>query len=129
MTIQELEELYALRDALALEKQSQVDQIIPADVAMELEALDAEYQDREDALAARIQSVTEALKAEAELGAATIQGSVLQAVYRKGGKQVSAKDLLDLAARWEKVNPEVASEMRGIVTMRKASVSIEPRKS
>jgi len=129
VSIQELEELYALRDALALEKQSQIDQIIPADVAMDLEVLDAEYQDREDALAARIETLTAAVKTAAELGGATIQGSILQAVYRKGSKQVSAKDLLDLAARWEKTNPEVASEMRGIITMRKASVSIEPRKA
>lgn len=127
--LQQLEELYAMRDAIELDKMAKREQIIPVEIQHELEALEIEYEGKEAKLAERINELESSLKADVLDAGKTLQGSHLQVIYRPGGKSVSAKDLLALASRWEMTNQEVAAEMRGIITVKKASVSIEPRKN
>lgn len=126
-SVSKLEELYAMRDQIAMNKRAQRDQIIPEEVKRELESLEAEYSLKEERLAENIMTVESLLKEQAIERRETIQGSLLQVVFTRGGYSVSAKDLLALAGRWEKTNPEVAAEMKSIITPKKSSASIKAR--
>lgn len=127
-TIEALEKLYQLRDLRAMDKAAKRAQIIPAEIQQELDALDDEYQASDDRLSEKIEELEAALKEQAVIGGSTIQGEYLQVIYTPGGKSVSAKDLAALATRWEKTNPEVAAEMRAIVTIKKSSARVDTRK-
>ena len=125
----ELENLYALRDLLSLDKTQKRNLIIPHDVQDELDALDREYASKEETLAEKISALEIQAKNDALTAGNTIVGAHFQVVFTKGGKTVSAKDLLSLADRWEKTNPEVAAEMRSIVTVKNSFASIQARKN
>lgn len=128
ITIQEFDNLLAMRDVLMLEKQTQRDQVIPDEVKAELDAIDAEFYEKEELLAAKIAAAEEALKAQAVAAGATIEGQYYNFQYNKGGFTVKADDVLRVADRWEKTQPELAAELRSILTKKKSFASRQPRR-
>ena len=128
ITIQEFDNLLAMRDVLMLEKQTQRDQVIPDEVKAELDAIDAEFSEKEELLAAKIAAAEEALKAQAVAAGATIEGQYYNFQYNKGGFTVKADDVLRVADRWEKTQPELAAELRSILTKKKSFASRQPRR-
>lgn len=128
ITIQEFDNLLAMRDVLMLEKQTQRDQVIPDEVKAELDAIDAEFYEKEELLAAKIAAAEEALKAQAVAAGATIEGQYHNFQYNKGGFTVKADDVLRVADRWEKTQPELAAELRSILTKKKSFASRQPRR-
>jgi hypothetical protein len=124
-TIQFLEDLYAMRDLLMLDKQAQIKQIIPDDVAMELDAIEDEFSNKEELIAKRIKDTEDFLKAQAVSAGEKIIGANFYVQYTKGGKQVKVEDVLRVADRFDRTHPEIAAEMRAIITMKKASATIK----
>jgi hypothetical protein len=125
--IQLLEELYAMRDMMAINKKAQIDQVIPEEVKQELEAINIEFAQKEDMLAERISELEADLKARAVASRETINGTFFDVRFTKGGYAASAKDVFNLANRWEKTNPEVAADIRSIVTVKASSASIRAK--
>jgi hypothetical protein len=58
--LEKLEELYYHRTLIASSKKQAQDAVIPLDVAQELEAIDYEFGQKEEALAKKIQELEEA---------------------------------------------------------------------
>ncbi len=129
ITIEEYDQLLGLRDVLMLEKQAQRDQVIPDEVKAELEAIDAEFAEKEEQLAAKIEAAESALKAKAVAAGATIEGKYYNFQYTKGGFTVKVDDVLRVADRWEKVNPEFAAELRSILSKKNSFASKQPKRS
>lgn len=125
-TIQILEELYAQRDLLAMDKAAQQKQVIPAEVQEELEAIDSEFADREKLIAKRIEEAEVYLTQAAKDSGKKITGSFFYVQYTKSSKRVKVEDVLRVADRFEKTVPEVAIELRSIITMSKPSATIKP---
>lgn len=125
-TMQKLEDLYAMRDLLMMNKQAQINQIIPQSVQDDLTDLEAEYGDKEDKLAARIESAEAFLKAQTVAAGAKTIGANFYVQYTKPSKQVKVEDLLRVADRYDRTHPEIAAEMRAIITLKKASAAIKP---
>ncbi len=128
VTIQDFDNLIAMRDVLMLEKQAQRDQVIPAEVKAELEAIDAEFAEKETLLAEKIAAAEAALKAQAVAAGATIEGQYYNFQYTKGGFTVKVDDVLRVADRWEKTHPEVAAELRSILSKKKSFASMQPKR-
>lgn len=127
--IENLEELYAFRDLLALNKANAIKSVIPDEVQEDIDAIEAEYANREQVIADRIQDAEAAVKAEALEASATIRGKYYQVVYTKPSKIVSTTDVLRLVDRWEKTSPEVAADLRSIISISKPKTSIQARKT
>ena len=125
--IELLEELYARRDAISLQKRDVINQAIPKEVRELLDVIEAEYAPLENSVNDAVETMELALKEEAINKGETIKGGLFQVVFTKGGYSASAKDVQKLADRWEKTNPEFAAELRSILTVKKSSSSIKPR--
>ncbi len=123
-----LGELYSYRDALSLQKAEAMKAVIPAEVQQAIDDVTAEFSPIENALNERIQDLEIGVKEMALNASATVQTDYWQVVYTRPGYTVSTKDVLSLANRWEKTNPDVAAEIRSILGVSKAKVSIQPRK-
>ena len=125
MTIQFLEDLYARRDLLMMDKQAQIKQVIPDDVAMELEAIESEFGDKEGLIAKRIKETEDFLKAQAIAAGTKTVGANFYVQYTKPSKQVKVEDLLRVADRFDRTHPEISAEIRAIITMKKPSATIK----
>lgn len=128
ITIQEFDDLIAQRDLLMLEKQTQRDKVIPIEVKAELDAIDAEFSDKEELIAAKIALAEEALKAQAVSAGTTIESQYYNFQYTKGGFTVKVDDVQRVADRWEKTHPGVAVELRSILTKKKSFASKQPKR-
>ncbi len=125
--IELLEELYARRDAISLHKQDAIKAAIPQEIRELLDVINAEYAPLENSVNDDIETMEIVLKEEAIEKGETIKGGSFQIVYTKGGYSVSSKDVMKLADRWEKTNPEFSAELRSILSVKKSSSSIKPR--
>ena len=125
--MQLLEELYAMRDMLSMNKKAQIDQVMPEEVKQDLEAIEIEFAQKQDLLSNRISELESDLKGRAVASRETISGTFFDVRFTKGGYSASAKDVFRLADRWEKTNPDVSADIRSIVTVKASSASIRPK--
>lgn len=121
-----LEELYAKRDAFALRKQDAIAAAIPPEIKELLDTIEAEFMPLENSIKDDIEALETSLKEQAVNSMQNIEAKNFKVVFTRGGYSVSAKEVLGLANRWEKTNPEFASELRSILTVKKSSASIRP---
>jgi hypothetical protein len=128
ITIEEYDNLIGLRDVLMLDKQAQRNQVIPDEVKAELEGIDAEFADKEEKLAAKIEEAEKALKAKVVAAGATIEGKYFNFQYTKGGFTVKVEDVLRVADRWEKINPEFSAELRSVLSKKNSFASKQPKR-
>lgn len=124
--IELLENLYAKRDAFALRKQEAVADAIPPEIKELLDTIEAEFAPLENSIKEDIELLETTLKEKAVNSMKTLESSNFKVVFTRGGYSVSSKDVLGLANRWEKTNPEFAAELRSILTIKKSSASIRP---
>jgi hypothetical protein len=123
-TLADLENLYAMRDLMAMDKAAKRAQIIPAEVQAELDELEMEYASKEAAVAEKIADAEKFLKEQVAASGEKIVGTNFYVKFTRGGPQVKADDVLRVADRFEKTVPEVAAELRSIITRKKNSASI-----
>jgi hypothetical protein len=126
-TIAKLENLYAYRDLLGLKMDQVIRDNVPAEILQKIEEIKSEFSASQKTVDAQIEFMEKKAKAEAITAGSTIQGSNFMVVYSPGGKMVTVDDVLMLATRWRKTNPEVANEIESIVTLKKSSASIRPK--
>jgi len=126
--LDELEGLYDQMTVLALQKQDLIDRVIPSEIKQALADIEAEFQEQESTLRAKIAALEECIKGDVLLLGQTVKNDRYMVVYNPGGKQVSVKDLLDLANQYERINPSVAGDLRSIITLKRPSTSIQVRK-
>jgi hypothetical protein len=118
-----------MRDVFAMDKQAKRKQVIPDDVQADLDDIEAEYAEKEELLSDKIKELEAHLKNEALVNREPIRGEYFQVIFTRGGYSVKTDDVLRVADRFEKTLPEVSAELRAIITKKKDSVSIQPRKS
>lgn len=122
-----LDAMYAKRDAFALRKQEAIAAAIPPEIKELLDTIEAEFMPLENYINEDIEALEMALKEQAINSMKTLESTNFNVVFTRGGYSVSAKEVLGLANRWEKTNPEFASELRSILTVKKSSASIRPK--
>jgi hypothetical protein len=81
--LENLTELYAQRDLLAIDHKRAATEAMPPEVRQILDDIDAEYSPKEAAVSEKIQELEDAVKTEVLTAGATVKGGSLQAVYSK----------------------------------------------
>jgi hypothetical protein len=114
----QLEELYARRDLAAMEHEEAVNELIPADIRSNIEALNANYDSTMEQINDAIRATEEQIKALVFQAGATIKGKRYQAIWSK--PRVSWDDKR-LEEYFRANDPEALERMRKIG---KPSVSI-----
>jgi hypothetical protein len=127
-TVEMLEDAYAHLDVLKLKKAEIIKKVIPAEVQEQLDAIEAEFASQIAAVEEAIDNLEYSVKEEAVAARETIEAGSFQVVFTRGGYSVKPDDVLRVADRWEKINAEVAAELRSILTVKKSSASIRARK-
>ena len=118
------DELVAYRDALMLKKAEMVKAVIPHEVQEDLDAIEAEIGPKLEAAEKRIADAKALAEDECKKAAQTLRSDNFMVVYSKPGYSVKADDVLLIAHRFEKTHPEVAAELRSIVSLTKAKASV-----
>lgn len=126
--LDELFELYAQRDAIALSKRELIDSVIPVEVRAAIGDIESEFQPKEIEVIEKIEQLEASIKTEAIAQRSWLDGQQLMCVFRQGGKQVQVDDVLRIADRFEKTVPEVSAELRGIITLKKDSAVLQVKK-
>ena len=125
--IETLEELYAARDLLSIKKHEMIQAVMPEEVKIAVSDIKAEFVQKEDSLNDKIKDAEGRIRGIVKDGGSTVTGKHWQVIYARGSYTVSAKDVLALANRWEKTNPDVAAEIRSILGMSEPKTTIKSR--
>jgi len=84
--LDQLAELNAQKQLLALDKMALKDKILTDDMRVELAAVDAEFEDQENEVNKKINELTEGIKAAVVNHGSKVIGTHLPAIYIKGRK-------------------------------------------
>jgi hypothetical protein len=79
----QLEELYARRDLTTMEHEQAVNELIPADIRSNIEALNADYDSTMEKINKQIKAAEEQIKAAVLQAGETIKGTRYQAIWSK----------------------------------------------
>jgi hypothetical protein len=113
-----LEDLYARRDLTAMEHEQAVNELIPADIRSNIEALNADYDSTMEEINDAIRAAEEQIKALVIQAGATIKGKRYQVIWAK--PRVSWDDKR-LEEYFRATDPDALKRMRKVG---KPSVSI-----
>lgn len=82
--LDELSELQAQQDSLALKKAALIEAVYTPEIRAKLDEIEAEFYEPQQVVAEKIATLTEAVKAQVVTGGETVKGAYLMAVYSKG---------------------------------------------
>ena len=91
--LQQLEELYAQQDVVALQKQEVMDKLLPPELKAELAAIDLEFGQQTEAIAETIKVIEAEIKVAVVAHGATVKGQKFMAVFNKGRVSWDTKGL------------------------------------
>ena len=92
-----LAELQAMQDAIRLEKQGLIDQILTPEIRQQIAEIEAEYAVREETVTERLDELTKGVKAAVITFGESVKGQRLHAVYSRGRDSWDSKTLMRLA--------------------------------
>ena len=91
--LEKLTEFYAQRDLLMIDKKRTLEDAMPAEVKQRMEEIDAEFGDKEAAVANNIAALETEIRSTVLEQGETVKGGALQAVYVKGRVTWDTKSL------------------------------------
>ena len=103
--LDQLAELQAQQDYLALKKQELIDAVLTAEIKAKLSEIEAEFAPGAEAVAANIAAMTTEVKADVIAAGSTVKGAHLQAVFSKGRVSWDTKALDGYAAAHPEITP------------------------
>ena len=116
MQLDELGELYALRDVLRLQRGELIEQATPPEVKQAIAAVELEFDDKMVTASERINELEATVKMAVVARGASVKGQRVHAVYNKGRISWDTKGLAGYAV----AHPEIGA----FQTVGQASVSL-----
>ena len=101
--LDKLAELKAQQDALRLEKQALIDNVLTPEIRQAIAEIEAEYAERETTCSERITEATEKVKEAVVTYGKTVRAQRLMAVWCKGRDSWDSDKLFHLAKRYAEV--------------------------
>ncbi len=103
--LDQLAELQAQAEYLALQKQALIDAVLTAEIKAKLAEIEAEFAPGAETVAANIATLTTEVKADVIAAGSTVKGAHLQAVFSKGRVSWDTKALDGYAAAHPEITP------------------------
>ena len=121
-------EYSAQRTLLDLDRQKLIDAVYTPEIKKAVADIEAEFAGKSATVIEKITALEKEIVTEAVAAKSTVHGKFFMAVYNPGGSTCSASDVEKLALTYDKVDPKVAADIRGIIKTKKSSASVQANK-